>query len=173
MDGTADTITNSGGDHNKSLIPVAKVSRTELKEACQPWKKAIIVKLLDKQLGLPFLKARLLKLWESVSAMEVIDLDNDYFLIRFEDVVDLVHVFNGGPWMVLGHYLIVQRWYPEFFPHEDELKRVTVWVRVPSLPIEYYNKHILWRIGDCLGRTINIDSNTLKKMGVRTQHTQI
>lgn len=81
MDGIVDTATDSGGDLNKSSIPIAKVSRTELKETCQPWKNAIIVKLLGKRLGLPFLKASLLKLWEPMSAMEVIDLDNDYILI--------------------------------------------------------------------------------------------
>lgn len=64
--------------------------------------------------------------------------------------------------MILGHYLIVQRWHPELFPNEDELKRVAVWVRVPGLPIEYYDKHILWSIGNCLGRTVKIDPNTLK-----------
>lgn len=53
--------------------------------------------------------------------------------------------------MVLGHYLITRRWHLEFFLMEDELKWVAVWLWVPGLPIEYYMKHILWRIGDCLG----------------------
>ncbi|MCH94006.1 hypothetical protein A2U01_0014960, partial [Trifolium medium] len=94
--------------------------------------------------------------------MEIIDLENDYFLIRFEDWTDAVRVFEGGPWMILGHCLVVQRWHPEFFPREDELKRVAVWIRVPGLPIEYYDKNILWNIGNCIGRTVKIDSNTLK-----------
>ncbi|KAJ1386061.1 hypothetical protein SESBI_41103 [Sesbania bispinosa] len=35
----------------------------------------------------------------------------------------------------------------------DELKRVAVWIRVPGLPMEYYDRNILWRIGDTLGKT--------------------
>lgn len=55
-------------------------------------------------------------------------------------------------------------WHLELFPFADVLKRVAVWLHIPGLPIEYYNKHILWSIGDCLGRTVKIDSNTLKPM---------
>lgn len=93
--------------------------------------------------------------------MEIIDLDNDYFLIRFGEESDLFRIFEGGPWGILDHYLIMQRWRPKFFPFEDEFKRVAVWIRVLGLPIEYYNKHILWRIGERLGQTIKIDDNTL------------
>lgn len=43
-------------------------------------------------------------------------------------------------------------------------------MRVPGLPIEYYTKNILWRIGDFLGRMLSIDENTLKsKRGMETE----
>ncbi|KAJ1395323.1 Zinc finger, CCHC-type [Sesbania bispinosa] len=74
---------------------------------------------------------------------------------------------GGGPWMILGHYLVVQKWRPKFFPLENELSRVVVWIRIPSLPIEYYDRTILGKIGDTIGRTVRIDSNTMKpKNGV-------
>ncbi|KAJ1389495.1 hypothetical protein SESBI_38230 [Sesbania bispinosa] len=88
-------------------------------------------------------------------------LDNDYFIIRFADWSDLSKVYEGGPWLIMGHYLVIQRWKPEFLPYEDEFKRVLVWIRIPGLQIEYYDDHILWRIGDVVGHTIKIDPNTL------------
>ncbi|KAJ1396390.1 hypothetical protein SESBI_32609 [Sesbania bispinosa] len=45
---------------------------------------------------------------------------------------------------------------------EDELKRVAVWVRVPGLLMEFYDREILWKIGNVLGKTVRVDSNTLK-----------
>ncbi|KAJ1376426.1 hypothetical protein SESBI_49955 [Sesbania bispinosa] len=45
------------------------LSKEERHEACRPWRKALIVKLL-----------------------------------------------GGGPWVISGHYLVMQRWQPEFFP---------------------------------------------------------
>jgi hypothetical protein len=103
-----------------------------------------------------------MKMWAPAGEMEIIDLENDYFLIRLEDRSDVARVFEGGPWLILGHHLVIQRWHPKFFPKENELKRVAVWIRIPGLPIEYYDKHILWRIGSCIGRTVKIDANTLK-----------
>lgn len=37
-------------------------------------------------------------------------------------------------------------------------------MRIPCLPIEYYTKHILWRIRDGLGRTLKVDTNTLRRL---------
>lgn len=155
-------VTTKDDQRDNPFCPVVKISKETIKEACRPWKKAIIVKLLGKRLGLQFFKNRLLKLWCPKGDMEMIDLDNDYFLLQFSDHTDMGKILENGPWMILGHYLIIQRWHPEFFPCEDELKRVAVWLRVPGLPIEYYDKHILWGIGNCLGKTVKIDSNTLR-----------
>ncbi|KAJ1384706.1 hypothetical protein SESBI_42330 [Sesbania bispinosa] len=62
------------------LCPVVKLSCKERLEAFRPWKKTFIVKLLGKRVGLKFLHLRLLKLWHPVGKMDVIDLENDYFL---------------------------------------------------------------------------------------------
>ncbi|KAJ1438980.1 Zinc finger, CCHC-type [Sesbania bispinosa] len=71
------------------LCPTIKVTKGEVRVACQPWKKAILVKLLGKRLGMRFLRQRLIKMWQPSGAMEMIDLENDYFLIRFSNVEDL------------------------------------------------------------------------------------
>ncbi|KAJ1408029.1 hypothetical protein SESBI_23885 [Sesbania bispinosa] len=150
------------------LCPTVKVSKAELKYPCQPWRKAILVKLLGKRLGMKFLRQRLIKLWQPEGGMDMIDLENDYFLIRFSNMADVSRVFEGGPWMILDHYLMIRKWHPEFFPSQDEFKRVAVWVRIPGLPIEYYDKHILWRIGSSLGFMLKIDNNTLRQKGAST-----
>ncbi|KAJ1434566.1 hypothetical protein SESBI_05434 [Sesbania bispinosa] len=97
--------------------------------------------------------------------MEIIDLDNEYFVVRFEDLDDLQHVFDDGPWMLGDHYIVIQRRQLGFVPYEDDLRRVAVWVRVPGLPIEFYDKRVLWSIGNALGKTVKIDVNTLQERG--------
>ncbi|KAF7833178.1 LIM domain-containing protein A-like [Senna tora] len=44
-----------------------------------------------------------------------------------------------------------------------------VWIRVPNLPIEYYEKHILWRLGDLFGKTLKIDEHTLKEQNGKVE----
>lgn len=53
--------------------------------------------------------------------------------------------------------MTVQQWRPNFDPNQAHTKKVIVWVRIPNLPIEYYNKILLRRIGKRLGRTIKVD----------------
>lgn len=100
----------------------------------------------------------------------MINLENEYFLIRFSETEDLKKVFDGGPWVILGHYLVVQRWQPEFVPSDIHIRRVAVWVRVPGLPIEYYDHQILWRIGNCLGSFVKVDSVMLRKRSMEDEY---
>lgn len=65
--------------------------------------------------------------------------------------------------MVLGHYLTVQLWKPEFRPFETSIKKIIVWIRIPYLSIEYYDKHFLWKMGDKIGKTLKVDGHTIKE----------
>ncbi|XP_057418459.1 uncharacterized protein LOC130712657 [Lotus japonicus] len=94
--------------------------------------------------------------------MEVIELDHDFYIIQFSNMADYAHIFNGGPWVIMGHYLIIQQWQPGFFPEEGVPGKVAVWVRIPKFPVEMYGKRFLWRIGNHLGQMIRIDEHTLK-----------
>ncbi|KAA8525309.1 hypothetical protein F0562_007164 [Nyssa sinensis] len=67
---------------------------------------------------------------------EVIDLRSVYFLFKFDMFKDCVHVFSGGSWIILDHYLTVQRWKPDFRPLSGTVSKTTVWVRLLELPIE-------------------------------------
>lgn len=101
--------------------PVIKVTKKELQEARKPWRLAVIVKLLVKSLGLGFMRARPVIIWQPTGNLEVIDLAHGFFVVRFSNVVDYQHVFDGGPWVILGHWLVVQQWKREFIPSEGEL----------------------------------------------------
>ncbi|XP_031131901.1 uncharacterized protein LOC116033288 [Ipomoea triloba] len=57
-------------------------------------------------------------------------------------------------------YLIVKQWVPNFDPMTDTTKKVLVWVRFPNLSVEYYNLLTLRKIGNKLGRTVQVDHTT-------------
>ncbi|KAK7412642.1 hypothetical protein VNO78_04161 [Psophocarpus tetragonolobus] len=42
---------------------------------------------------------------------------------------DVRRAFEGASWMILDHYLMLRKWHPQFFPGQDEFKRVAVWGR--------------------------------------------
>ncbi|XP_016205096.1 uncharacterized protein LOC107645551 [Arachis ipaensis] len=142
------------------LCPVIPVSKEEFEEWCKPWQAALIVKVLGKRVNLGFIEHRLNRDWERKSKINVIDMDRDYFLVHFTEEEDYSHALLGGPWMVAGHYLIVQRWRPFFLESEKAVKKVAAWVRIPNLPIELYNHRFLWRVGYAIGTMLKVDRTT-------------
>ncbi|XP_061350093.1 uncharacterized protein LOC133295303 [Gastrolobium bilobum] len=133
------------------------------KESCKPWRMAVIVKLLGKRVGVKFFQNRLLKMWNLSGSYEFIDMENDYFLFRFDKIEDYNFVLQEGPWIVADHYVMVQRWRPFFNPHDDDFKKLAVWLRIPGLPIEFYTSKHLCNIGNLFGRTLKIDRNSIRK----------
>ncbi|XP_028788193.1 uncharacterized protein LOC114744170 [Neltuma alba] len=69
-------------------------------------------------------------------------------------------------------YPVVPRWSPYFNPHQNPLRRVATWVRIPDIPMHYYNSHCITRIGDRIGRTLKVDINTLSN-GLYTNQTKV
>lgn len=49
---------------------------------------------------------------------------------------------------------------PRFRPSTTYVSSVAVWVRLPELPIEYYDNEVVTKIGSAIGPMLRIDSNT-------------
>ena len=92
--------------------------------------------------------------------MAYIALGHDFFLIRFSLKEDHSRVLRNGPWFVGGHYLSIRRWEANFKPSLANLSAVAVWIRLPKLPIEYYEESVLWDIGRAIGPILRVDTHT-------------
>ncbi|KAF7833012.1 uncharacterized protein G2W53_015345 [Senna tora] len=95
--------------------------------------KFTIIKLIGKKVGFCFLQARLQKMWNPKCGMLITDMDNDYYLVNFALEPYYTFALHEGPWMIPDHYLVVQRWRPDFDPFEDNFNRLAVWVDTNTL----------------------------------------
>ncbi|CAN1179094.1 hypothetical protein LINPERHAP2_LOCUS33999 [Linum perenne] len=68
----------------------------------------------------------------------------------------------GGSWMVADHYVVCEEWRPYFRPEDSALSKLRVWIRLPGIPLEYFDYSILKRTGDRIGKTVRIDHTTLE-----------
>ncbi|KAL4284044.1 hypothetical protein GQ457_16G010840 [Hibiscus cannabinus] len=59
---------------------------------------SIIVRLLGKSIGYRALLNRICSLWNPSGEMCLIDLDNEFYLVRFAHEDDFTKVLAGGPW---------------------------------------------------------------------------
>lgn len=151
----------------KKLGPGVDICKKERIELCRPWRKSLIIKVLGKEVGYKFLLNKIQKLWSPSGTLDMLDFKNNFFLVMFSSSKDMRYALQEGPWMVAGHYLLCQRWRPEFNPFEDHVRRQAVWIRIPGLPIEYYKKPILWEVGNEVGRTLRVDVHTINEEKVR------
>nr|XP_023908557.1 uncharacterized protein LOC112020226 [Quercus suber] len=124
------------------------------------WNHSLIVKVFGRTVGFHFLHSRIMQLWKPAGRLDCIDLENDFYLIKFGLVEDFERVLKGGPWFVGEHYLTIRAWEPHFKPLEATCSKVAVWARLPSLPIEFYELEVLQDIGRAIGPVLRIDANT-------------
>lgn len=120
-------------------IPVVHISKEEHRRLCEPWKKALIVKLLDKNLGPSIMEEQFRRIWRPKGPMFMTDLGNFFYVIKLEDDFDFEKVIFGGPWLI-SNYLTIQHWVPDFDVDTASIYKIAVWVRVTKLSLEFFDK---------------------------------
>lgn len=126
------------------------------------WRNSLIIKLMGVKHTFNYFLMKLRDKWRMLTGQwNVIDIDNGYYIVRFESDADRQHVLCEGPWVITGQYLAIQEWKPcfdtKFDTKSDSITSLTVWIRVTGLHIKWFNIQALARIGALLGVTHKID----------------
>ncbi|CAN0899344.1 hypothetical protein LINGRAHAP2_LOCUS20222 [Linum grandiflorum] len=90
----------------------------------------------------------------------MVDLESEVFLATFDDSTDYFRALTGGPWTILGHYLVVFAWDPTFRVSDDLPQKMVVWIRFPRLPYQYYHQDVLVGLGNLVGKFVRNDNRT-------------
>lgn len=138
-----------GDEEEDPLCPTIRISKEDQVRICKPWKKALLIKLLGGNIGYGYISRRLKEMWKPKHQLDVIALDNEFYLAKFHGDEDYNHALIADP------YLMLRRWYPDFDPFMDTLDKLTVWICIPYLPIEYYDVDFLLKVG----KPIKVDLN--------------
>lgn len=59
------------------------ISSVEKQRLYKPWTKTLIIKLIGKRMGYNILLTKIQKIWNTSDPLNLIDLDNDFYLKRF------------------------------------------------------------------------------------------
>ncbi|KAJ4847601.1 hypothetical protein Tsubulata_002699 [Turnera subulata] len=149
------------------FCPTIRLSSSDKKRIYQRWKNTLIVKLLGKKVGHRFLHRTLMNQWKPRGEIVMADMGNDFYLLQFNTEQDYQQVLYDGPWLVADHVLTVRRWQPCFDKEEAVIDRAIVWVQLPKLYQEYYDRDILLRIARWVGKPIKVDEVTLRSTRVK------
>ncbi|XP_019157963.1 PREDICTED: uncharacterized protein LOC109154684 [Ipomoea nil] len=66
----------------------------------------------------------------------------------------------GDPYKVFNHYVVPQRWTPRFNPAKATVEKMTVWVRLPGLPVELFRDDTIKQILRQVGTPVKLDRTT-------------
>ncbi|XP_021735747.1 uncharacterized protein LOC110702350 [Chenopodium quinoa] len=147
---------------NDERFPVIRLSKEEKARLRQPWKTSLIIKLFSGKIGYMGLIRRLKKKWNIKGELALTDIGCNYYIARFTNKEDYSYVLTQGPWLLDDNYLTIRKWVPNFIPEEAPIKVLTAWVRIPNLPVEYFDINFLNKIGSKIGKVLRVDKMTTK-----------
>jgi hypothetical protein len=74
-----------------------------------------------------------------------------FFTVVFTSLEDKDRVFEGGPYFYAAAGLYMRPWMMNFVPERETFTSVPVWIRLYSLPLDYWLPESLKTIGNKLG----------------------
>ena len=85
-----------------------------------------------------------------------------FFTIVFTSLEDKNRVFEGGPYFYAAAGLYMRSWMMNFVLECETFTSIPVWIRLYSLPLDYWLLESLKAIGNKLGHFLKISEETLK-----------
>ena len=82
----------------------------------------------------------------------VIDLNNQFFLVQLLNEIDVLTAMLHGSWIVIGHCLLMQQWFPSFRASSANVSEVVTWVHFSNMQVPYYHEVVLKEIGNVMGK---------------------
>ncbi|KAK2999270.1 hypothetical protein RJ639_022976 [Escallonia herrerae] len=128
-------------------IPTIKLSQEIKARIRKPWRRSLITKLIGADFSVNRIIPRLNGIWRPKGKIETIDLTNGFFTVKFSVEDDYRKALEQGPWFLGTNYLSVQTWTSNFNPHVRSISSMAVWIRLNSLPLEYFDREILTMVG--------------------------
>ena len=157
-------------DPPEGIVAIKLSKRTKMNIRAK-WNHPLIVKVFGRIVGFHFLHSKIMQLWKLAGRLDCIDLENDFYLIKFGLVEDFEKVLKGGLWFIGEHYLTIRAWEPYFKPTMVACSKVAIWARLPGLLIELYELEVLKDIGQAIGSVLWINANMAA--GTRGRYTRL
>ncbi|KAI9090149.1 hypothetical protein K1719_028845 [Acacia pycnantha] len=150
-------------DLSDPLCPKFMIDDQERERLFKPFAKSLLVKLLGGSLSLYFLESKLNQIWARKGAIKLGNLENDFYVVSFQEWEDYERALTGGPWVISDKYLSVMRWRLGFNPRKEKIDKIAAWVCFPEIEVELFDKKILYNLGNSIGKVLKLDVHTTSR----------
>jgi len=103
------------------------------------------------------------RFWKAeIGYSPVVDLlTRGWFAVTFAKEEDLSKILNKS-WSLDHSPVLLKKWHPMFDASIERVDIIPIWVRMPALPLQYWNEFHLRGIGNMLGTVMDVDLSFLK-----------
>ncbi|KAI9078703.1 hypothetical protein K1719_039346 [Acacia pycnantha] len=114
-------------DFSNPLCPIFNFDEKEKERLMKPFRRTLIVKLMGRKISYGFMVNKLRLLWARKGGIDVFDMENEFYLVNFQDNNDYMEAVIRGPWVDVDAYLNVARWRPDFNPKNAKIDSFVAW----------------------------------------------
>ncbi|XP_038977257.1 uncharacterized protein LOC120107839 [Phoenix dactylifera] len=145
-------------DLQRRFPRVAVVPEERVAAARNQWREtAVIAKSLGRRVSPELVARELRSRGKLKNEVEVLPMMEGFVTIRFASGDDRAAALAAGPWVVAGQLLAMEKWVPDFIPGTHSVNRTVVWVRLPGLPVEYWDMEAIRVIVAEVGNPLELD----------------
>ena len=98
--------------------------------------------------------------WNPKGDYEVQLISKGFFTIILYNIEDKDKIFDNGPYFYNSAGLFLRFWTDRFNPEQEDFTRAPVWIRLYSLPQEFWLEEILMGIGNTVGQYVKASEAT-------------
>eukprot|EP00253_Pinus_taeda_P031972 PITA_31972 len=109
--------------------------------------------------------------WKPKGSIDLHLGSKGFFTVVFTNIEDKDRIFEGGPYFYAAAGLYMWPWKMNFVPERETFTSVLVWVRLYSLPLDYWQTESLAAIGNKLGNFVKASEAT--RRGKYTSYARI
>lgn len=123
---------------------------------------ALVGKIIsDKPLNHGAVKNMLAKAWGNPNDLQMADMGVNLFLFTFNSRDEALVVLHKSPWYVMGKLISLQIWNPHIAMYEILFSKVSFWIQLQDLPLEYFSVKNAGKILTHLGVILEIEDPTI------------
>ncbi|XP_048501546.1 uncharacterized protein LOC125497881 [Beta vulgaris subsp. vulgaris] len=135
------------------------------------WLNAVVVYVVGQNPTLNAISQYVKSQWQTQEEPQVFKHDEGFFIVRMKSREERDNILFSGPHLFFGKAMIVKQWSASFNFHEEVLKVIPIWVKMPNLPLNCWGEDSLSRIGSVLGVPLYADECT--SQGLRISYARL
>lgn len=140
---------------------VARFTKEDTQSEIDYWSTAVYGHILGASPPFSVMNGYFRRIWQERGIDKVLRVDKDIYLIRFRQKEDQQLVLQWECVQFDNKPVLVSEWTPTY--ESDSAPQVSVWVRFPKLPIQYWGSSTLSKLASQLRTPIEMDQLTSRK----------